>query len=1073
MTTTSVPSGSVPAPPWWSRPAFRALALAAAVAAASIPVAPGPAAGGGPPVLRGAEVGPPVIPGSFDGDLRLLPPAPARRPDEPIREVPKLQYPRAGAAPAVSAVAEREGSVAEGAREAAPAAAPREPDAAGRFAAPLLNIAGQGYTFVNPPDTVGDVGPNHYIQMVNHGSGSQVTVYTKAGAVLAGPFLLAGLWPPAVGGACASGHGDPIVLWDSLADRWLLSEFASTGNHLCVYVSKTADPVGGGFWVYDFPTPDFPDYPKYGVWPDAYYVSTNESSPAVYALDRARMLQGLVATSQRFTAPDLAGFPFQALTPADLDGATPPPPGAPGLFLRHRDDEVHNVGANNPAVDFVEVWEFHVDWATPANSTFTGPLNVAVTEFDSSLCGLVSFACFPQPGTATTLDPLREVVMWRLQYRNFASHQTLVGNFVTDVGGTDHGGVRWFELRKAGAGAWALQQEGTVVPDAHHRWMGSIAMDGQGNIALGYSVSSSTVFPSIRFTGRRAADPPGTMLAETELIAGTAANASNRWGDYSAMSVDPADDCTFWYTNMYSPASQWATRIGAFAFPSCREWPAVVTGAGPGGGPHVRTFTRAGAPALSFFPYGIAFAGGVHVALGDVGGDGVPDVVTGPGPGGGPHVRVFDGLTGAQLPGPIGSFFAYPAAFAGGVFVAAGDLTGDGRADVVTGAGPGGGPHVRAFDGLTGAQLPGPIGSFFAYPAAFAGGVSVAVARGGLLAEGFANIAALPGWVQINRSEPLGTIGWFQGNGGVFPAQDGVPNAYIAANFNNTAGVGTISNWLLTPVLLLRNGATFRFHTRTPDGSIWPDRLQVRLSTSGASTDVGAGAAGVGAFTTLLLDINPALAQGGYPVSWTEYTVTVTGLPGPATGRFAFRYFVTNAGPSGANSNYIGIDSVRVANVPAVVTGAGPGGGAHVQLISAATGLPLAGFLAYPVAFTGGVEVAAGDVNGDGVDDVITGAGPGGGPHVQVFDGAALRAGGLVLLHSFFAFAPAFAGGVHVGAAEVTGNARADIVVGAGPGGGPHLRTFDGATAGPVGGPLGSLFPYPAGFFGGVHVGGQ
>jgi PKD domain/Immune inhibitor A-like, MAM domain/IPT/TIG domain len=433
------------------------------------------------------------------------------------------------------------------------------------FSTPIVNINGHGYTFVTPPDTVGDVGSNHFIQMVN-GSSTMVTIYDKAGNIVFGPFPLDSLG----NGVCSSGYGDPIVLYDQQADRWLLSEFAGSGNNLCVYISTTSDPTGT-YYGYIFPTPDFPDYPKYAVWPDAYYVTTNESDPTVYALDRARMLAGLSATMQRFTAPPLSGFPFQALTPADLDGATLPPAGTPGIMMRHRDTEVHGP-SGYPTQDILEIWQFHVDWNNPGNSSFTGPINIFTSEFDSDLCGLSNFYCFPQPGTPTTLDPLREVIMWRLSFRNFGIYQTLVGNFVTDVNGNDHGGVRWFELRKEGDDPWILNQEGTVAPDAEHRWMGAIAMDGSGDIALGYNVSSTTVYPSLRYIGRLRTDPLGTMpQGEYSLVEGTDYNQSNRYGDYSAMSVDPVDDCTFWFTGEYDagPNHQWSTRIGAFKFDSC------------------------------------------------------------------------------------------------------------------------------------------------------------------------------------------------------------------------------------------------------------------------------------------------------------------------------------------------------------------------------------------------------------------------------------------------------------------------------------------------------------------------
>jgi hypothetical protein len=363
----------------------------------------------------------------------------------------------------------------------------------------------------------------------------------------------------------------------------MMLEFSDIANALCFYISMTPDPVAGGYFAYEFATPNFPDYPKVGVWPDGYYVSTNEASPAAYAMDRVNMLAGLPATAQRFTAPNMAGFPFQALLPSDLDGPNAPPPGAPNYFIRHRDDEAHNPGFNDPAQDFLEIFEFSVDFATPANSTFTGPNIIAISEFDSDLCGLVSFDCFPQPAPGPDLDPLREVVMWRLQYRNTGAAEVMVGNLVTDVDGSDHGGIRWFELNKAGP-SWALDQEGTYAPDENHRWMGSIATDKDGNISLGYSVSNSNLFPGIRYTGRSSTDPPGTLpIAEVSVIAGSSHSNSNRWGDYSSMNVDPADDCTFWYTNLYGSANAWATQITVMKFDSCGAPPhACCNTGGPG-----------------------------------------------------------------------------------------------------------------------------------------------------------------------------------------------------------------------------------------------------------------------------------------------------------------------------------------------------------------------------------------------------------------------------------------------------------------------------------------------------------
>ncbi|HET6444628.1 MAG TPA: hypothetical protein VFI27_08610, partial [candidate division Zixibacteria bacterium] len=432
------------------------------------------------------------------------------------------------------------------------------------FGTPIFNFDGQGYTFVNPPDTVGDVGTDHYIQMIN-GGGTGVSIYDKQTGTLVQSFALTSL------GGCSTGGGDPVVLFDHAADRWFLSEFGS-GSSLCVFISTTPDPTGT-YYSYQFSTPGFPDYPKYAVWPDAYYATTNESTPAIYALDRAAMLSGVAATSQRFTAPSLSGFGFQTLTPGDWDGAAPPPTGAPNYIMRHVDTEAHGP-SGFPAEDFLEVWAFDVDWGTPGNSSFTKLGDVSVAEFDSDICGFFAFSAIAMPGVAkcsgSSLDPLREVVMWRLQYRNFGSHETLVGNLATDVTGADDAGIRWFELRKSGAGAWGLHQEGTYAPDSESRWMGAVAMDGTGNIALGYNVSSSSVFPSLRYAGRLVSDALGTMPeGEHVLVSGAGTNGSNRYGDYSAMSVDPVDDCTFWFTGEYNATSQWSTRIGAFKFDAC------------------------------------------------------------------------------------------------------------------------------------------------------------------------------------------------------------------------------------------------------------------------------------------------------------------------------------------------------------------------------------------------------------------------------------------------------------------------------------------------------------------------
>lgn len=425
-----------------------------------------------------------------------------------------------------------------------------------RTPSPLLTFAGTGNPVgcagCSPPDTVGDVGPKHYVQLVN---ATKVAVFDKAGALLGGPFDLSTFWPS---GDCAADAGDPVVNYDPLADRWLLAQFNGS-NSLCFAVSQTPNPLGA-YWIYNFSTTDFPDYFKIGVWPDGYYVSTNEASYHAWAFERPKMILGLTAQSLKAT-----GFADNLLMPADVDGLVAPPPGAPAIYYTFLDNSFHG------GVDRLELRAFHVDWVTPANSTFTIVGSPGLTAFTYTVCGFFNFNCAPQPGTGQKVDVLSEWPMFRLAYRRFSDHESLVGNFTVPVAG--RAAPRWFELRGSGA-AWTLFQEGTYDPDATaFRFMGSIAQDRIGSIALGYSAMSGTVLPAIRFATRLAGDAAGTLGSESTLVAGGGSQTdSNRWGDYSAMSIDPADECTFWYTNEYYTAnsgSTWATRIGAFRVPEC------------------------------------------------------------------------------------------------------------------------------------------------------------------------------------------------------------------------------------------------------------------------------------------------------------------------------------------------------------------------------------------------------------------------------------------------------------------------------------------------------------------------
>lgn len=417
-----------------------------------------------------------------------------------------------------------------------------------------------------PPDPNGDVGPGHYVQMVN----LVTTIFDKAGTTLLGPFPSSAFWA-GFGGPCETfNDGDPIVLYDPIADRWVVSQFAVSGvpTAECIACSSTPDPTGTYFrYEFDFGA-DFPDYPKLGVWPGA-YAGTIRNFPAgggfdmlAVAFERDAMLIGAPAGMIVFSISALLpGTSAEGFLPADLDGP-PPAAGTPIPFIGHQDD-----GWTGAPSDRLVMFEMVPDFASPGSSTFTGPDFLPVTPFDALFGGSPFGSTIPQPGTGNTLDVLPAFTMFRAQTRDFGAHMSLVTNHTVDVGG-DHAGIRWYELRNSGAG-WSIFQEGTYAPDADHRWMGSVAMNGSGDIALGFTVSSSSTFPSIRYTGHTAGAPPGVMdVPEGSIFPGTGSQTSpDRWGDYSSMSVDPSDDATFWYTHEYyatTSAFNWKTRVGHF-----------------------------------------------------------------------------------------------------------------------------------------------------------------------------------------------------------------------------------------------------------------------------------------------------------------------------------------------------------------------------------------------------------------------------------------------------------------------------------------------------------------------------
>ncbi len=425
-----------------------------------------------------------------------------------------------------------------------------------------------------PPDTNADVGPNHIVQMVN----TAVAIWDKQGEQLLEPVAINTLWE-GFGGLCEStNRGDPIVLYDSVADRWLLSQFAFndsfTDNHQCIAISQTGDPTGA-YYLYDFlwSITKFNDYPHFGVWHNGYYAGINQftgdnySGAGVVVYERDKMLTGQTA---RQIIVDLEGITPDAFTPmpADIDGIYLPPSDMPEYFV-----------SAGGAANTIDVWNFNLDWSEPDNASFTLKETLAVAAYNGGVCGF-SRDCVVQPNSQK-LDAIGQRMMFRLAYRNLNGNQhKLVANHTVVGSETDDNiaGVRWYEIDIDNAtGDPSIANQGTFNPDdGNSRWMGSAAMDASGNIGVAYSVSGPTVAPSIRFSGRSQADPADQLtVAETVLKVGEGSqNGANRWGDYSSLSVDPVDDCTMWFTTEYYKSGDdnttaWSTDIRSFKFDNC------------------------------------------------------------------------------------------------------------------------------------------------------------------------------------------------------------------------------------------------------------------------------------------------------------------------------------------------------------------------------------------------------------------------------------------------------------------------------------------------------------------------
>jgi uncharacterized repeat protein (TIGR01451 family) len=446
-------------------------------------------------------------------------------------------------------------------------------------------------------DDSGAAGPNHYFQTENYSA----TIFDKAGQVVLGPFSTATVWSgfSSPSNTCSAGLSDVVVLYDHDAQRWFVSKFAAVKNsdsttswYQCFAISTTTDPTGQYYrYVFAIDPTDWNDYPKFGIWPDGYYMTANNRGDVsnatapiahfVVAFERSAMVAGQAAREIIFKI-DNNGLRAHIL-PADWDGNTPPPAGSPIYLARPLDT---NMGWPLSAM---EIWTAQVNWA--AGTGVLSLQNFLLQDaFNSAICD-VSQSCIPQPGTTQKLDPLAfGMMMYRLAYRNFGDHESLVFTQTVEADDfDDHAGIRWYEVRRSGGG-WSIYQQATFAPDSDHRWMGSIAMDRFGNMAMGYNVSSSATYPGIRIAGRLLNDSLNQMTEAAILEPGLGSETGTVFlADYSQTTLDPLDDCTFWYTGTYQPANatnqmfSWATKIGSFRFPNCVADLAVTKTRSPSG----------------------------------------------------------------------------------------------------------------------------------------------------------------------------------------------------------------------------------------------------------------------------------------------------------------------------------------------------------------------------------------------------------------------------------------------------------------------------------------------------------
>ncbi|MBK9455317.1 MAG: T9SS type A sorting domain-containing protein [Bacteroidetes bacterium] len=408
------------------------------------------------------------------------------------------------------------------------------------------------------------VGPNHVVQMINSALfSSYIRVWNKTGDIIINKANMYDL----VG---EPDYGDPNIIYDEKADRWVITFLYSDSDaRLIIMASVTNDPTGEWYY-YDFETTGgFPDYEKVAVWGNSYVVTTAQANPNVYLLNRESILNGTGASPViKFLIPKFKNIGWQAASPVQQTGSMDLPEGEPAIIWRVWDNWWHPPYS---AVDQLELFELDIDWATPLSATMTGPIALPIEVYNSNLCGINSNTCLEQPGTTVRLWPLSNFITDKSKYMNFGDYQSIVGVHVCRVNEAGTAGQRWYELRKYPGGEWYVYQQGTYSPTADHRFIGSISINEDGIIALGYNITSSTIYPGMRMTGRAVCDPINLMTAPEAISKnGTASNKTLDYGDYNSLVTDPVDG-SFWFSGQYNVSNKWSSNVVHFTVDGCLD----------------------------------------------------------------------------------------------------------------------------------------------------------------------------------------------------------------------------------------------------------------------------------------------------------------------------------------------------------------------------------------------------------------------------------------------------------------------------------------------------------------------